>query len=102
MNVVIFNLDLHPITVIDLPIDQYSKTLQIGGIVLALPNGRTCRIRAVQIDLDGLGSGHIFVTPDEESALTIANSYLPGQRKDVNLALGLIHKLKNKLENGDQ
>lgn len=98
MNVVVHTYDMEPITVVDLPKERYDQLLKIGGMMLTLPEGKFCRLIAVPVPCLDNVVRHIFITPDEEVALTLDNVWLPGQRNQINMAKRIIRELGNKLK----
>lgn len=101
MNIVVFSISMEPITVIDLPLEQVNILNRQKGITLQLSETEYCRLIPIPIQcLDG-SEYYVYITPDEEAALTMMNTYLPGQRKDINKAVKLIRKLSTKRKEND-
>lgn len=97
MQVVIYSTDYLPITVIDLPIDVYTKACKDKGVRLKLKNsGEYCELQAIPV---AFGSGEfreLFITDDETQALKLSPAWLPGQLASINAAKSIIRKLKSR------
>lgn len=99
MKVVLYTHNLEPITILDLPLWAISKGRQRGVFILPVLDSPMTRCdptakplnhpRIVYIEFTTLiwrnGSVHdILITADEESALLLKASWLPGQQRMVN------------------
>lgn len=106
MNVVIYTRDMEPITVIDLPMwalefgerMDYVRVALPNDVVMATPASETwkeaeAKMRVVTLEFVAirLARGHhdpvrrwLIVADDDELALALRPSWLPGQRRKVN------------------
>lgn len=97
MNAVLFTMDFEPITVIDLPMWAHEIALKAGRFyveVLEPPKvyqaisiqyliPKMVVIKAERLIWLDKSEKIIYVTANEESALLLGSSFLPGQEKDV-------------------
>ena len=93
MNAILFTLDFEPITVIDLPMWAHEIALDrryfrvevmeppklYAGMEIRLIEPKTVTIRAEKFIWLDKSERIIYVTADEEAALLLQSSFLPGQ-----------------------
>jgi hypothetical protein len=102
MNVVLYTIDLEPITILDLPVWLLEQLEKEGAIRIAVlkPPGWTGEVNS-QTPIDKIGGvdtvtvycerlrwrdntlKFILITPDEELALSLKPEWLPGQRASI-------------------
>ncbi len=118
MNVVIYTLDLEPITVVDLPMWMLDHIERSGAVKVAVKRpvtkeliervaigtveGPECvTIQQARLRWPDGSIKSILVTKDEELALTLKPEWLPGQRlqvQNMEAAIGWLSKeLKKQL-----
>ena len=85
MLVIIYStIDLEPITVIDLPVEQVKTLNEKGALRLVLADtGKTCTI--VKGVLPPPFNMPIYGTSDEANALMLKAAFLPGQLNSLRL-----------------
>lgn len=85
MVIIIYSaIDLEPITAIDLPAEQVKILNEKGGLKLVLAGtDKTCTIVRGILPLPF--NIPIYATADEENALMLEASYLPGQLNSLRL-----------------
>ena len=86
MVVIIYSMiDLQPITAIDLPADKVKILNEKGALKLVIAGtDKTCTI--VKGILPSPFNMSIYATSDEETALTLKASFLPGQLNSLRLS----------------
>lgn len=98
MNAILFTTDFEPITVIDLPMWAHEMALKHRYVRVAVMeppkchvnhNEEFCELKIVTIMAERLiwrdrSEKIIYVTADEEVALLLKSSFLPGQINEVN------------------
>lgn len=112
MNVVLYTMDLEPITVIDLPLWAMEQGESQGAVRLAVPQPlpvtpytctdiRSMRVHAVLLRFHRLrfyGRDGWMVTVDDEAlALKLRASWLPGQQREINDQRKLVQSLTDTL-----
>jgi hypothetical protein len=113
MNVVLYTIDLEPITILDLPMWLLEQMEKQGAVRVAVvkpptwinaqtPVAETPGMETVTIYCERLhwrdGSiKRILVTPDEELALALKPEWLPGQRAAVQSYQNAIRHLTEQL-----
>ena len=104
MNVVIYTVNLEPITVMDLPLWLLEKLEKQGSVRIAirigdqpLVNPDTVAIYCEKLRWRDGTTKTILVTPDEELALTLKPEWLPGQQATVQSYKNYISDLTDKL-----
>ena len=99
MIVVLHNVQLEPITVIDLPANAYNKLIETGIVKLELTSntggtGRYVNLAKLDIGDPEEKNGCIYVVDNEETALAFKPHWLPGQQVLINFYQEIIKKLK--------
>ena len=81
MVIIIYSaIDLEPITAVDLPAEQIKILNEKGALKLVLAGtGKTCTLVKSKLPIP------IYATADEENALMLKASYLPGQLNSLRL-----------------
>lgn len=113
MNVVLYTIDLEPITILDLPLWLLEQLEKQGAIRVAVmrppkwvneqtpvpdtPGLETVTIYCERLRWRNNEIKHILVTPDEELALTLKPEWLPGQRATVQSYQTAIRHLTEQL-----
>lgn len=103
MQVVIYSLQFEPITVLEMPIDLYKQIKEKGkGILKVATNDpknpfTACRIILVRYRWINNEEIDIFTTLDEEVALAIEPSWLPGHRSTINFTIKNVRKMKDRI-----
>lgn len=99
MIVVLHNVQLEPITVIDLPANAYAKLMETGIVKLELTSnagntGRYVNLAKLDIGDPAENNGCIYVVDNEEVSLAFKPHWLPGQQILINCYQEIIKKLK--------
>jgi hypothetical protein len=113
MNVVLYTIDLEPITILDLPLWLLEQLEKQGAVRVAvvkppgwinektpvadMPNMDTVTIYCERLHWRDGNIKRILVTPDEELALTLKPEWLPGQRAAVQSYQTAIRHLTEQL-----
>lgn len=98
MYTIIYSIDFEPITVLDLPknfLDTLEKTGK--GILKIKDADKTCKLMCGTIIWPDGSTKPVVVTVDEESALFIQCSWLPGQRSTVGFMKKHLRAVTDKL-----
>lgn len=100
MIIVIHNVQLEPITVIDLPSEAFTKLCEHGIVKVALSgdieNGTPRYVNIAKLDIGPPEekNGCIYVVDNEEIALAFKPHWLPGQQILINCYQEIIKKLQ--------
>jgi hypothetical protein len=111
MNVVLYTINLEPLTIIDLPIDilekmevegalkilvaKPPKTLSQGTLTFPMPETITLYCQRLRWLDDSIKT--VIFTEDEELALAIKPGWLPGQTANVQHYKGVIKHLNEQI-----
>lgn len=95
MLLVLHNVQLEPLTVIDLPHDVYAKLCETGIVKLQnIVSERYATLAKLDIGPPEEKNGCIYVVDDEEVALSFKPHWLPGQQVLINCYQEIIKKLQ--------
>jgi hypothetical protein len=101
MQTVIYSRDFEPITIVDLKMEILKTLEKDGRCGLVIDTGEKCRLFVHPIvwnNMENISERNIIVALDEEIALKLQPTWLPGQRSTVNFALRGIRRLKAELQ----
>lgn len=98
MYTVIYSIDFEPITVLDIPKDFLDKVEKSGkGTLRIKDTDKTCNLLCGTIIWPDGSLKPVIVTIDEESALYMQCSWLPGQISSVGFMKKHLRALTDKL-----
>lgn len=100
MNVVVYSTDFEPINIIEIPRYLLDRAEQRGFLKIALNSSETSPVITVwckKILWHDSTIKTVLITQDEVLMLTLPPTWLPGQSKAIQSALGLVRKLHNKV-----
>lgn len=85
MKIVVYNTELEPVTVIDVPLDAYNSMNELGGLKVPVLDSNGVEHLCVIYVAYGLDGRPLhYVTDNEELALLLRPSWLPGQQDALN------------------
>lgn len=90
---IIYSQEWEPITCIELPHDVWQQALKTGGVNLKLDD-LVCRVSLTPIN----ASTRLLQTRDEEVALKLPPTWLPGQQATINQYIITLRKAHDKLK----
>jgi hypothetical protein len=98
MYTIIYSLDFEPITVLDIPKDFLDIIEKKGtGILKIKDTDKVCRLYCGMLSWPDGSKKPVIVTKDEEEALYMQCSWLPGQRSSVGFLKNHVRGLTDKL-----